>query len=161
MIALGWTLPDARHTGRLPKYNPKRRKTFCIADWKHVCHMTSSAFRERGLWETAGWLDAVAQSTAPRKSDQDRLDASVCLLVALHLAELRDCLMVGNQDTGYMVVPYREDLTCELRTRCEDTGRTPPSEWVRTFRLSTPMPHSQRCCSASKGSHAVLAKNPQ
>lgn len=32
MIALGWTLPDSRATGRLPKYNPGRRKTFSLSD---------------------------------------------------------------------------------------------------------------------------------
>lgn len=47
MIALGWILPDSRVTGRLPKYNPERRKTFSIADWKHVCGLASGAFRQR------------------------------------------------------------------------------------------------------------------
>jgi hypothetical protein len=38
MIALGWTIPDSdgRLTGRLPKYNPGRKKTFSIKDWQHV-----------------------------------------------------------------------------------------------------------------------------
>jgi hypothetical protein len=31
MIALGWMLPDSRAAGRLPKYNPKRKKTFSIS----------------------------------------------------------------------------------------------------------------------------------
>ena len=34
MIAFNWTLPDVRVTGRLPKYNPARRKTFSISDWQ-------------------------------------------------------------------------------------------------------------------------------
>jgi predicted RNase H-like nuclease len=28
MIALSWALPDSRPAGRLPKYNPERKKTF-------------------------------------------------------------------------------------------------------------------------------------
>jgi predicted RNase H-like nuclease len=37
LIAWGWMLPDSqRSTGRLPKYNPERRKTFSTSDWKHV-----------------------------------------------------------------------------------------------------------------------------
>ena len=135
MIALGWTLQDSRPTGRLPKYNPKRRKTFSIADWKHVSQLASGAFCERGLLGVARWLNGVAESMAPRKSDQDGLDACVCLLVALYLAELRECLMVGNRDTGYIVVPYGEGLSRELEARCEQT-RCAPSEWVRSFRLS-------------------------
>ena len=32
MIALDWVLSDSRATGRLPKYNPERKKTFSISD---------------------------------------------------------------------------------------------------------------------------------
>ena len=49
MIALGWTLPDVRATGRLPKYNPERRKTFTAADWQHVCGLAEAAFNQRHL----------------------------------------------------------------------------------------------------------------
>ena len=49
IIALGWTLPDSRTTGRLPKYNPERKKTFSTSDWQHVCGLVSDAFRDRGL----------------------------------------------------------------------------------------------------------------
>lgn len=134
MIALGWTLPDSRPTGRLPKYNPTRRKTFLNSDWQHVCQLASGAFRERKLSGIVGWLDGAAQINAPRKSDQDGLDACVCLLAALYLAETRECLMVGNQETGYIVVPYGKTLSEELEARCKKTGRA-PSEWVRSFRL--------------------------
>jgi hypothetical protein len=58
----------------------------------------------------------------------------LCLLVALDLAERRNCLLVGDQLTGYIVVPYGEAILDELRTRCKRTGRL-PSEWVRVFRL--------------------------
>jgi len=55
------------------------------------------------------WINAV-QNTSPRKSDQDGLDACLCLLVALCLAERKDCLMVGDRQTGYIVVPYGAGL---------------------------------------------------
>jgi predicted RNase H-like nuclease len=135
-IALLWTLPDERATGRLPKYNPERKKTFAIADWQHMCARASGAFCERELMEIVRWLDAVAQRASPRKSDQDGLDACLCLFVALYLAERKDCLMVGDQQTGYIVVPYDDRLRAELDTRCNLTGRV-PSEWVRVFRLLT------------------------
>jgi len=138
MIALGWTLPDPRPKGRLPKYNPKQKKTFSISDWRHVCQLASSEFKERGLLELVTWLDSAAQSNAPRKSDQDGLDACVCLLAALYLAETRECLMVGNRDTGYIVVPYGDSLSEELEARCKQTGRA-PSDWVRSFRLPAAM----------------------
>src|SRR5437773_10623265 len=49
MIALGWTLQDTPATGRLPKYNPQRKKTFSISDWQYVCGLASDAYREREL----------------------------------------------------------------------------------------------------------------
>lgn len=135
MIALGWTLPDIRPTGRLPKYNPARKKTFSTSDWEYVCGLASKTFRERGLTGVVGWLEDLALSRAPRKSDQDGFDACVCLLAALYLAELRECLMIGNRETGYIVVPYGEELSEELAARCVKTGRLPSSKWVRSFRL--------------------------
>jgi predicted RNase H-like nuclease len=97
MIALGWMLPDSRAAGRLPKYNPERKKTFSVSDWQHVCALALGAFRHRGLMDIVGWLAAAAQKTSPRKSDQDGLDACLCLLVAIYLTERKDCLMVGDR----------------------------------------------------------------
>jgi len=135
MIALGWTLTDSRATGRLPKYNPERRKTFSISDWRHVCRQASNAFHDRALTGIVRWIDDASGIGSPRKSDQDRLDACLCLLVALYLAERKDCLMVGDWQTGYIVVPHDAALSMELETRCRRTGRT-PSGWVRAFRLA-------------------------
>jgi predicted RNase H-like nuclease len=139
IIALLWTLPDSRAAGRLPKYNPERKKTFSHWDWQHVCGLASGSFRERRLMEIARWINDVARKASPRKSDQDGPDACLCLLVALYLSEGKDCLMVGDLQTGYIVVPYGAGLGAELEARCEQTGRT-ASEWVRMFRLLTSAP---------------------
>jgi predicted RNase H-like nuclease len=139
MISLLWTLPDKRAAGRLPKYNPARKKTFLNSDWQHVCGSASGAFRERGLMEIPRWIDGAARMTSPRKSDQDGLDACLCLLVALYMAERKDCLMVGDRQTGYIVVPYGPELRAELDARCNKTRRA-PAEWVCGFRLLTSQP---------------------
>jgi predicted RNase H-like nuclease len=137
MIALGWMLKDDEHaTGRLPKYNPERRKTFSISDWQHVCKKASGAFREFRLAEIVGWIDELPR-TSPRKKDQNGLDACLCLLVALYLAERKDCLMVGDLQTGYIVVPHGTELRAELDARCNNTRRT-ASEWVRVFHRKSP-----------------------
>lgn len=134
MIALGWTLPDHRVAGRLPKYNPTRKKTFSNSDWQDVCELTSIAFHERGLMGIVAWIDGAGRNTSPRKREQDGLDACLCLLVALYLAERKDCLLVGDLQTGYIVVPYGAGLRAELDVRCNQTGLA-PSKWVRAFRL--------------------------
>ena len=136
LIALLWTLADVRPEGRLPKYNPERRKTFSISDWQRVCELASGVFRERGLMKIVRWVDDAAVKTSPRKSDQDRLDSCLCLLVALYLVERKDCLMVGDRQTGYIVVPDGAELQAELVARCNQTGRV-ASKWVRPFRWPT------------------------
>lgn len=152
IIALGWTLPHSRVTGRLPKYNPERRRTFLLADWKHVCARLSEAFTSRKLEHLAGWLSEASESAKPRKRAQDGVDACLCLLGALHLAEQRDCLMVGNTASGCIVVPHGHALSAELHARCEETARL-PADWVRTFRLAlappAPCGQSQQACEPS------------
>lgn len=136
MIALGWMLQDSRPAGRLPKYNPERKRTFSILDWQHVCKKASAGFRECGFRDIARWIDNAAQNTSPRKCDQDSLDACLCLLVALYLAERKDCLMVGDMQTGYIVVPYDAGLRAELDARCNQTDRV-SSQWVRAFKMDS------------------------
>jgi predicted RNase H-like nuclease len=61
------------------------------------------------------------------------MDACLCRLVALHVAEQKQCLMVGDLRSGYIVVSHSGELHAELSARCEETGRV-PREWVRVFR---------------------------
>ncbi|SFB88272.1 Predicted nuclease (RNAse H fold) [Marinospirillum celere] len=137
MIALGWTLPDSvRSTGKLPKYNPERRKTFSISDWQHVCNLLSKEIGTRNLPKITAWLEQAAQNK-PRKNDQDCLDACICLLVAFNLIEARRCLMIGDMDSGYIVAPYGKSLSKELEARAIKTKRV-PAEWVKPFYLSVP-----------------------
>lgn len=135
MIALNWILPGSRPAGRLPKCNPDRRRTFSSEDWQHVCRCAHDAFRGRGLGAVETWINDAYQLQSPGKAAQDCLDACLCLLVALQLAEHRDCLVIGDTRTGYMVVPANGGLQAELETRCVTTGRE-PSDWMRTYRLS-------------------------
>jgi predicted RNase H-like nuclease len=136
MIALGWTLPDSREKGRLPKYNPTRKKTFSLPDWQHVCVQAREAFHHRGLVEIAEWTDRN-RNLSPRKQDQDCLDACICLLVGLHLVEQKECMMVGDQTSGYIVVPHSDMLREEIEQRCLQTG-LPPSDSIRIFQLPRP-----------------------
>lgn len=132
IIALNWILSDKiRATGRLPKYNP-RRMTFHLSDWRYVCDHAKAAYLNLGLGVIAEWLDDVAHNKKPQKSDQDCLDACICLLVAIHFSERQDCIMVGDLSTGYMIVPFNAGLRNELDTRCRKTGRI-PFQWVRVI----------------------------
>jgi len=136
MISLGWTLPDSgRPAGRLPKYNPERRKTFAIADWAHVCRTTAATLLADGLAELSDWVTAAGRNPKPTKSDQDRVDACICLIAAAHLAKGRDTLFVGNRVSGYIVVPDSEPLRVELAERCRELAYV-ASDWMHVFRLA-------------------------
>lgn len=140
LISLGWTLTDSRRaTGRLPKYNPARAQTFSRSDWEHVCFRVRDSVLQYGLNEIGGWVGRIAGIESPRKADQDRLDACLCLLAALHAAEGKECLVVGDQETGHILVPYSGSLCAELELRCQKTRRT-PSDWVRACQILAPQP---------------------
>ncbi len=134
MIALGWLLPDKRSTGRLPKYNPARKNTFSLGDWQYICEQVSQELSERQMTKLACWVDDNRSLKYPRKHDQDRLDACICLLVSMWLVEKRECLLIGNFESGYMVVPGQKLLAKELQSRCVATSRN-PSHWVRCLTL--------------------------
>ena len=137
IIALGWTLADEeRPAGRLPKYNPDRRKTFAISDWAHVGRTMSTWLAAEGAPKLAAWVEIEATKAKPTKSDQDKLDACICLVSALHLAKRRDALFVGCCTTGYIIVPDSEMLRKELEDRCVSLGRE-SARWVRVFRLGS------------------------
>ena len=136
MIALDWMLPDEkRTTGRLPKYNPSVRGNFSLSDWKHVCESAADVFRKRGLTLAVSWLESAYANTRPRKRDRDCLDAYLCLIVALEVAEKEKCLVVGQFDTGYIVVPHGPALLAELTTRCLAVGRC-ADDWVRILHIA-------------------------
>ena len=134
LIAMGWVVPDSRPTGSLPKYNPERRKTFRLADWQFVCAQLQRELTELGVPGLARWCADAGQLTRPRKHDQDRLDACLCLLPALMLARGSACTVVGQADSGFLVVPTGEELDDELRSRCTKTQRD-SAAWVRDFAL--------------------------
>jgi predicted RNase H-like nuclease len=72
------------------------------------------------LHNLADWTDRQAKNISPRKQDQDRIDACLCLLVGLCIVEVGKALVVGNYSMGYIMVPVpREgELMEELKQRC-------------------------------------------
>ncbi|MBS7809462.1 DUF429 domain-containing protein [Roseococcus sp. XZZS9] len=91
---------------RGPRYNPARR-TFRIEDWRRVAKAAAREAASMGFDEIGEWCRVAASVDAPRKADQDRLDAVLCLLIALRwrLRPREESLILGNTTTGYMVMP--------------------------------------------------------
>ena len=126
LISMNWTLEDEERGERLPKYNPGRN-TYSPADFQYVCGRVHRALPEQGFEATRLWLERIMDPTgattrAERKTNQDGLDACLCLLVGIHVAQGRDCLYVGSGETGYMVVQYGEALFQEISKRPSSAG---------------------------------------
>jgi hypothetical protein len=107
--------------------------------------------KDRGLTGLVNWIDIAGRLSNPTKPDQDRLDACLCLLVALHLAEGKQCLVVGNLQTGYIVVPHSAELQGELDARCVETGCV-PAAWHGSSA------DKRERSSSAQPSHAVLGR---
>jgi predicted RNase H-like nuclease len=121
--ALALASLDTSFFGRLsaPRYNPDRRKTFRAADWTRVAEAAATHAEAFGCEELATWCRNTGAISPPRKADQDRLDAALCVLIALRwrLRPREDSLLLGDLKTGYMVLPastaVRERLTQAAR----------------------------------------------
>jgi predicted RNase H-like nuclease len=126
LIAMNWTLDDEERGKRLPKYNPERQ-TYSDADFQYVCGKVHDALLEPGFEATRDWLERIMHPARPttraeRKTNQDGLDACLCLLVGIHVAKGLNCLYVGSGETGYMVVQYSDALFQEISKRQSAAG---------------------------------------
>jgi predicted RNase H-like nuclease len=105
---------DARFFGRLsaPKYNPARRNTFRVADWVCVAECAAQQAHLLSCERLAEWCRVAAKTAHPRKADQDKLDAALCVLIALYwrLRPREASLLLGDLATGYMVLPASPDV---------------------------------------------------
>ena len=76
--------------------------------------------REATDWGCAplvGWIEGMSANTAPRKESQDRLDAALCLLIAIRwrLGKREQSVAVGDLKNGYIVSPVSEPVFRRLR----------------------------------------------
>jgi predicted RNase H-like nuclease len=65
-----------------------------------------------GCEELAEWCRAAANTTQPRKANQDKLDSALCLLIALHwrLRPRGASLLLGDSTSGYIVLPASPEV---------------------------------------------------
>jgi predicted RNase H-like nuclease len=103
-----------------PRYNPDRR-TFKIEDWNRVAEAAARQAKILRVDKLVEWFQSAGKAARPRKADQDKLDAALCVLVALNwrLRPRHESLVHGDLIYGYMVAPaspaVREYLTKPAR----------------------------------------------
>ena len=106
-----------------PKIQPEAKEDVFGCRLGAAVHSCLCAACHSGLVRLAGWLHEAATRRPPTKSDQNCPEACLCLLVGRYYSGNGRGLMVGNMDTGYIVVPASNALYAELQNRCAETGR--------------------------------------
>jgi predicted RNase H-like nuclease len=108
---------------RAPRYNPARR-TFREVDWVRVVEVVAAEAAKLGCSVVAEWCASLKAAGNPRKSDQDKLDSVICLLIAIRWRQSsRECsVIIGDTARGYIVVPTVGQITQRLRAKAARIG---------------------------------------
>ena len=120
-LALPAMQPAFMERQSAPKFDPKKRKKFSLADWWCVSKTVQSHADGAGLPELAQWAKGMAASDSPRKPDQDKIDAAICLVIALWIRKgwaKQGLTVIGDLKGGYMVTP----TSPETRKALEDVA---------------------------------------
>ena len=109
---------DPQFFGRLagPRYNPARRKTFRRDDWRAVILCAIAEAQRCGFHTMVAWLNELHLCENPNKMHQDRLDAAICLLIAIRwrVGARDESVVLGDLQTGYMVAPVSSAVMTRL-----------------------------------------------
>ncbi|WP_183844743.1 MULTISPECIES: DUF429 domain-containing protein [unclassified Rhizobium] len=107
-----------------PKYNPVNRRRFKITDWQAVAEAVRRFGTLNSLRHLEDWCSVAASFEAPKKADQDKLDALICGLIGLHwLVAPRDqSVMIGDLESGYMIAPATRGVHERLRAAAGQRG---------------------------------------
>ncbi len=121
-LALPSLVPAIHERWRAAKYNPANRAQFDPRDWPLVAGGIAEVVQP--VPQLAAWCRAAAAIVQPRKADQDRLDAAICLTIAHRwmFGPREASLILGEFRTGYMVTPADEMIRARLMAAAEKVG---------------------------------------
>lgn len=157
-LALPALCPGIRERKRAAFYNPANQQSFSLSDWRLVVDAVRSHADELGFDALSDWAARQAVNHAPSKSDQDCLDAAICLLVALQWRRLpRHRMMLVGDRRGYMVTPVSPETRTILEAAAKSRGVPVDADWRqdadhRTHEATTsrPMENARQGTAASR-----------
>ena len=90
------------------RYNPANKEKFSLADWRCVGEIVYGHAYEVGFPRLSQWARGMVASDSPQKPDQDKIDAAICLVIALWIRKewaKHGLTVIGDLESGYMVTP--------------------------------------------------------
>ena len=127
-LALPALEPAILERKRAARYNPAKPRRFSLPDWHLVALAASRHAAALHLDGLSQWARDLADLPKPSKTDQDCLDAAICLIVAVQWrrAPRNRVTVLGDAQTGYMVTPVTPPTRAILHSAA--TKRTVPMD---------------------------------
>ena len=127
LAALAPTFMDRKSAARHNPESKNREYPFSLEDWRLVCEIVHRGSVEHDLVALAQWatemIDPWDSPAKPRKRHQDKLDAAICLIIALQWRRVQyrsQLLAIGDLDHGYIVTPVSDTTRQIIETACRD-----------------------------------------
>ena len=125
-LALTALNPAFMCRGSAARYNPESYSgpyRFSLDDWKLVCSTVACCAEQFDLHEISQWAKEMEEPwvspSRPRKLDQDKIDAALCLLIAqMWRRQTHEVRVIGDAETGYIVTPTSDATRKILEAAC-------------------------------------------
>ena len=129
-LTLPSIIPVIWQRRKAAKYNPAGRG-FSVDDWRLVTIGIAEYASKLGASPVATTAHELSLLPSPKKADQDKLDALICLTIALtwrhHPREAS--MVIGDNTTGYMVTPISSDVGTVLASAAARKGVPVDTGW--------------------------------
>ena len=112
------------------RYDPSKdpsKDNFSPNDWSLVCETVRSYSAKFCLQSLSQWASEMVKAwdspQKPEKLHQDKIDAALCLIIALQWRRQTDMwCAIGGLDDGYIVTPTSEKTRSILQKAANDIG---------------------------------------
>lgn len=136
-LALPSIIPSIWYRRRAAKYNPVGPR-FSLEDWCLVAKEIARFAEELGASPVAFAANELSRLESPKKGDQDKLDALICLTIAwMWRCQPRESsVLIGDNTSGYMVTPIKDDTRAVLAKAALRKSVQMDEAWIGDARRS-------------------------